>query len=237
MLFEDRVRKNASQQAMPMPTRVFLLSPARTTGKRAGFLLNDRATFDLALKLRGEAGATLGEVFTFLSGLYFRGKLAYASAFARIPKPAPACVASGALVITGDQGLVCASTIVSVEDLRRWSGVDIDADNQTYRTPLTRDAERIADAVGTSGEIVLLGSVATPKFVDPLLDVLGERLLFPAEFVGRGDMSRGGLMLRSARAKEELDYVPVIGALRTGKRPPKLSPMRYTTRDKSASKT
>ena len=70
--------------------------------------------------------------------------------------------------------------------------------------------------------MVLLGSIATGKYVDALLDALGPRLLFPTDFVGRGDMSRGGLLLRSAREGRELDYIPVAGALRRGKRPPKL---------------
>lgn len=218
---------------MPVPTRVFLLSPARTTGKRAGFLLNDRATFELALKIRSDTGAALGEVFSFLSGLYFRGKLAYASAFACVPKTAHPCVASGVLVITGDHGLMCASKTIKIDDLRRWSTIDIDAENPTYRTPLVRDAQCVADAIRPAGEVVLLGSVATPKYVAPLLEVFGDRLLFPSEFVGRGDMSRGGLMLRSAQANEELKYIPVIGALRTGKRPPKLVPMRSTSNVKT----
>jgi hypothetical protein len=70
--------------------------------------------------------------------------------------------------------------------------------------------------------VVLLGSIATGKYVDTLIESLGPRLLFPSDFVGRGDMSRGGLLLRSAREGRELDYIPVAGALRRGKRPPKL---------------
>jgi hypothetical protein len=71
-------------------------------------------------------------------------------------------------------------------------------------------------------EVVLLGSVATPKYVEPLLGIFGERLMFPAEFVGRGDMSRGGLLLRYAREQAQLTYVPVAGAVRHGARPPRL---------------
>ena len=77
-------------------------------------------------------------------------------------------------------------------------------------------------------EVVLLGSVATGKYVSVLLDILQERIHFPADFVGRGDMSRGGLFLRSAVDGTELDYIPVHGAVRKGKRPPKLAPRRYT---------
>ena len=45
-------------------------------------LLNPAAEFPLALQLRSVEGATIGEVFSFLSGLYFRGKLTYARAHA-----------------------------------------------------------------------------------------------------------------------------------------------------------
>jgi hypothetical protein len=68
--------------------------------------------------------------------------------------------------------------------------------------------------------------VATGKYVDVLLDVIGERLLFPVEFVGRGDMSRGALLLRAAEAGRELTYEPVAGAVRRGRRAPKLAPRR-----------
>src|SRR5438552_2421090 len=71
--------------------------------------------------------------------------------------------------------------------------------------------------------IVLLGSIATPKYVDPLLEIFGERLLFPAEFAGRGDMSRGGLMLRCVSAGVQLTYVPLASAARHGPKPPKLA--------------
>ena len=69
-------------------------------------------------------------------------------------------------------------------------------------------------------------SIATSKYVEPLTDIFGSRLLFPSEFVGRGDMSRGGLMLRCAREGIELAYIPADSAVRRGKRPPKLPVMR-----------
>jgi hypothetical protein len=74
--------------------------------------------------------------------------------------------------------------------------------------------------------VILLGSIATTKYVDPLLGVFGERLRFPADFVGRGDMSRGGLLLRHVDSRVELDYIRVATAVRHGKRPPKLDPIR-----------
>ena len=72
--------------------------------------------------------------------------------------------------------------------------------------------------------MVLLGSIASDKYVDVLLASFGERLWFPQEFVGRGDMSRGGLLLRCVASAAELTYIRVAGAVRTGQRPPRLKP-------------
>ena len=66
--------------------QVFLLSPANCSGKRAGYLLNGKSETPLAERLRSRAGAPIGDVFTFMSALYFRGKIAYASAFAKPPQ-------------------------------------------------------------------------------------------------------------------------------------------------------
>jgi hypothetical protein len=210
------------------PPRVFVLSPASCAGERARILLRDEATFDLAVRLRSDEGATIGETFSFLSGLYFRGKLAYANAFARPPCDR----GEGVLVITTHRGLLSPRTRVTVGELREMACVPIDVDEPRYRGPMERDVESLACAVGDAGEVILLGSIATPKYVEVLRAILGPRLRFPAEFVGRGDMSRGGLMLRHVQAGEELTYVPLDGATRRGKRPPKLKPMQ---RRKSAS--
>jgi hypothetical protein len=200
-----------------MRPRVFLISPANAGGERARMVLSDRAQFDLAVKLR-RAGAPLGEVFAFVSGLYFRGKLAYATAFADPPAGVP-----GSLVITAGAGLVPPETVVTIDQLRAISSVPISASDARYRGPLERDARILDQAIGPECAVVLLGSVATAKYLEPLLGVFGDRLLFPAEFVGRGDMSRGGLMLRCARSGVELTYVPVRGATLHGPRPPRLS--------------
>ncbi|HEY1418317.1 MAG TPA: hypothetical protein VGF41_10440, partial [Myxococcaceae bacterium] len=61
--------------AAPAPRRVFLLSPARCDGIRMSMLRRPAAAFPLALRLRTDPGAPLGDVFTFTSGLYFRGKV------------------------------------------------------------------------------------------------------------------------------------------------------------------
>lgn len=194
---------------------VFLLSPANCAGTRAQMLLKSQ-TSPLTARLEN-GGAPLGEVFTFMSSLYFRGKLAYATAFG-----APPSGWSGALVITPGRGLLPAEQSIRVSDLREMATVPVDEDEPRYREPLLRDARALERALGNDGRVVLLGSVASAKYVTPLLEVFGERLHFPATFVGRGDMSRGGLMLRCARAGTQLEYVPVRGAVLHGTRPPKL---------------
>jgi hypothetical protein len=199
-----------------MLPKIFLLSPAHCGGKRAGFLLNDAARFDLAVRIRQPAGVPLGEVFSFLSGLYFRGKLAYANRFA-----CPPSGIHGSFAITTNRGLIAAHTRITLAELRALGCVDIDSDNPLYRKPLERDAATIFSAA-PDAQVILLGSVATGKYVDVLSGIFGDRLLFPKDFAGRGDMSRGGLMLRCVAEGKELTYVPVVGAKRRGRRPPKL---------------
>ena len=79
--------------------------------------------------------------------------------------------------------------------------------------------------VGPECDVVLLGSIASPKYVDILTEIFGSRLQFPIAFVGRGDMSRGGLLLRHANDGVELEYAPVLGASLHGLRPPRLAPL------------
>jgi hypothetical protein len=198
---------------------VFLLSPANSAGERMALVLSPGARFPLALALQG-AGAPLGHVFAFASGLYFRGKLAYAETFARPPPGVPR-----ALVIAPGAGLVPADTPVRGEHLRAFAAVPVDARERRFREPLVAAARRVADRLAAADEVVLLGSIASDKYVAPLLEVFGERLLFPVDFVGRGDMSRGGLLLRAARAGVELSYGKVLGAIRHGVRPPRLPPL------------
>jgi hypothetical protein len=202
------------------PRRIFLLSPANAAGIRARIVASENASFELATRLRRE-GAPLGEVFAFISGLYFRGKLAYAQRFTEARAGIP-----GAFVITASGGLIPPETLITAEDLVAISAASISATDKRYREPLERDARAICELAGPKCEVVLLGSVATPKYVEPLLAIFGERLLFPIEFVGRGDMSRGGLMLRSARSGEQLTYVPVASAVLHGPRPGKLPKLR-----------
>jgi len=194
--------------------RVFLLSPANCGGERAQLLFSPRANFDLARRLRGRGGVPLGEVMSFVSGLYFRGKLAYAAHFG-VP-----------LVITPHAGLRPADEAVTLARLRAAGRVDIHPANARYLRPLLASARTVAAALDADDAVTLLGSIASDKYVTALLEVFGARLTFPIAFVGRGDMSRGGLLLRAVRAGRELDYVPIAGAVRHGPRPPRLTPVR-----------
>jgi hypothetical protein len=179
-------------------------------------LLNEKAAFELAHRLRSKDGAALGEIFAFLSGLYFRGKLAYAERFA-CPPPGVA----GALIITSNRGLLPPGTRFNDPALRALGEVPVDARDLRYREPLERDVRRIARE-HPDLDVILLGSVASGKYVEVLLSVFGARLHFPADFVGRGDMSRGGLMLRCVESGQEMIYTPASGAIVRGKRPPRL---------------
>jgi len=200
-----------------MARTLFLLSPAHCGGRRAQLLLREQAEFPLAVRLR-QAGAPLGEVFAFLSGLYFRGKLAYAEEFESADLRA--------LVITPGRGLVPPKQWIRLEDLHAIAAVGVDADEPRFRKPLTRDIAAVAATLEPDDRVVLLGSIATDKYVDVLDAFIGERLHFPREFVGRGDMSRGGLLLRSVRAERELEYTLLRGAERRGPRPARLVPVR-----------
>jgi hypothetical protein len=199
--------------------RVFLLSPADCSGTRALQLHRETADHALAHRLRDEEGAPLGDVFSYVSSLYFRGKLAYARAFARPPQGS-----AGVHVITPCDGLRPPEVRVSLRDLQRFGRVPIALDERRYTRPLVRDLRALAP-LWAETDVVLLGSVASGKYAELLAPLLGSRLLFPSEFAGRGDMSRGGLMLRCVAEGRELAYVPVMTAERHGPRPPRLAPL------------
>ena len=197
-------------------TTVFLLSPAFCGGRRAKSMLRPGATIDVARRL--ESGTlTLADAFTFCSGLYFRGKIAYARAFAR--------TSDDAFVITPTRGLQSPDAIVNAGLIHEFAAVDIASDDVRYREPLERDLRALEMRLPADGQVVLLGSIATGKYVDVLVERLGGRLRFPPSFIGRGDMSRGGLLLRQAASGVELEYAPLDPQTkRHGPRPPKLDP-------------
>jgi hypothetical protein len=166
---------------------------------------NPDASFDLALRLRTPPGAPLGEVFAFLSGLYFRGKLAYAQTFASPEE---------ILVITPSDGLRPPETLIKVEDLERYASVSIAASDARYRDPLMHDLGELSARLEPGAEVILLGSVATDKYLPALAGAFGSSVRFPLDFLGRGDMSRGALLLRSVRLKRELEYGGLAKRLR-----------------------
>ena len=181
--------------------RVFVLSPANCNGVRAQWLLRRNSRSDLAQRLRSP-GAPLGEVFSFLSALYFRGKLAYAQAFSRPPSDCP-----GIVIITPTAGLVPHDTLIRLSKLRGFGRVPIQIKNPVYYSSLQRSAKKLASRIGPDCEVVLLGSLASRKYLEILCPIFGNRLIVPAEFIGRGDMSRGGLLLRYVRENRELNYI------------------------------
>jgi hypothetical protein len=204
--------------------RIFLLSPAQTGGPRADMVLNPNAGFELARQLQRGESVALGELFSFLSGLYFRGKLAYARGYARPAK-------KGVWVITSNRGLVAPDEPIDLETFRAFGKVPIETGNRVYTEPLERDVRRLAATLKPEDEVVLLGSISTGKYAEILLKAFGQRLKFPVDFIGRGDMSRGGLLLRRVREGVELEYASLEGAVRRGPRVAKLAPARLRFRD------
>jgi hypothetical protein len=204
--------KTCEEGVVSPRSRIFLLSPANASGIRGQRLLGSTPQSDLGLRLRG-GGAPLGEVYRFISSLYFRGKLEYAQ---RFKNPPPG--AAGVQIITG-VGLMLPETIVTLNELQRISGTSIDAKNESYRLALEGDLLRLREEVGSDIDMILLGSIATSKYIDPIQSVFGKRLLFPRDFLGLGDMSRGGMLLQSCGQGAELQYVPAEGMIHLGSDP------------------
>jgi hypothetical protein len=187
-------------------TRVFLLSPANCGGQRAQWILKRNSRAALAQRLRSGEGVPLGELFSFLSALYFRGKLAYARAFAQPPPGQP-----GVFIITPTAGLLTHDVAIQLSKLRGFARVPISEKNARYRRSLLRDVRKLAARVGPDCEIVLLGSIASGKYLDILTRALGDRLRVPMDFIGIGDMQRGALLLRCIRDNRQLSYIEVAG--------------------------
>ena len=176
---------------------VFLLSPANLNGLRAKQLMSPRANFEAARMYRTPEGVPIGLAFAFMSALYFRGKITYALHFADLDH---------VRVIAPGFGLVRPDWRITEERMKVLRKTEVDVRVKNYRKPLERDAKELAASLDRETQVVLLGSVASGKYVDVLAPAFGERLLFPSIFAGLGDMSRGGLLLRAARANRELEY-------------------------------
>ncbi len=192
--------------------RVFLISPANAAGTRAKRLLDGTSPSDLARRLNA-TGAPLDEVFTYMSSLYFGGKLMYARKFSNPPPGLP-----GILIITPSRGLLRPEVVVTRAEMAEISYIRALHTNPGFRDPLDRDARLLSEKLEPGAEVVLLGSIATLKYVEPLVAILGVRLVFPRDFVGRGNMSRGGLLLQCCREDRELKYSPVMNAVLHEKR-------------------
>ena len=177
---------------------VFLLSPASVKGPRARQMLSPRANFEAARLYRSPEGVPIAIAFAFMSALYFRGKITYALEFAE---------AEDIHVIAPGVGFVPPVWTITPERMQILQRTEVDVRKRNYRKPLERDARELAAKLDDDSQVILLGSVASGKYVDILLPIFGDRLKFPAAFAGLGDMSRGGLLLRAARAHRELEYV------------------------------
>jgi len=167
-------------------------------------LLRPDGKLELSKALRSEHGAPLGEVFSFVSSLYFRGKASYARTFGHA-----AGGRQSALVMTAGGGLCSLDESVTEQRLAAWQRNAVHEHNPHFTAPLVRHASELVDASSEDARFILLGSVASHKYVVPLLEVFGTRLLYPVSFAGLGDMSRGSLLLRAIRDGIELDYEPV----------------------------
>jgi hypothetical protein len=234
-------RLGGQMDLLDLAPKLFLLSPASATGRRALQLAAPRAGFAAAGRLRSAEGLPIGEAFCFMSALYFRGKLAYARRFASAwAEPAEVREQEGCgdgvpgnmtgaemrlvpgagsiLIIAPGFGLVSPEWPLTAERLRRLARTPVDPARRAYSAPLRRHARELASRLPAAARIVLLGSIATGKYLDLLLPILGERLLFPRAFAGAGDMRRGAMMLRAAASGEELEYAAACrpGAVRVG---------------------
>src|SRR5438132_13971210 len=176
------------------------------SGERARQLTSPRAKFEAAQMYQSPEGVPIALAFAFMSALYFRGKIAYALQFAE---------RENIFVIAPGFGLVPPDWRITPERMKVLAKTEVDVRKRNYRKPLERDALQLADRLDDDAQVVLLGSVASGKYVDILWPVFGERLVFPAMFAGLGDMSRGGLLLRAARANRELEYSPLTAPRQT----------------------
>lgn len=182
---------------------VFLLSPANVSGTRARQMLSPRAMSAAALAYRSPDGVKIADAFTFMSALYFRGKHAYARAFS-VEHPR---IGHTAFVIAPGYGLVPLDWRLDKERMKKLARTKVDIRSRAYTSSLRKSCQELALQLDDDDIVVLLGSVASGKYVDVLHPIFGDRLRFPGIFAGMGDMQRGSVMLKAAAAGRELEYV------------------------------
>lgn len=180
--------------------RIFLLSPATAHGARARGLIAPEPRSPTARQL-ASAGMRLGDVFTYLSGLYFNGKLTYARRYAT---PPASLGGEGIYIITMTDGILTPDHRVCVDDLRRYAAAERQTDEGRHAFEVS--ARALAMTIGPRCDVVFMGSVASGKYTDIIEPAFGERLLFPLELVGRGQLSRGALLFRCVKEDRELEY-------------------------------
>lgn len=188
---------------------IFLLSPARLTGARGRRILAGTGRLSTTDAFTDGSRLPLGSVYASISTLYFRGKLAYARRFGAWDEGDPV------LVITPDRGLAPADMPVDIGTLRDSATVPIALDEPRYVEPLLQSVSALRERLTSEDRVVLLGSIATPKYVDPLGRTLGTHLFVPRDFVGMGEMRRGSLLLGAVAEGRELSYIPAGSTHRT----------------------
>jgi hypothetical protein len=201
----------ASKQKSLYRQSVFLLSPAHAGGVKAKLLVSEKSRFETALRFRSREGLSIAEAYSFMSALYFRGKVAYSLRFG-----------SDYYVIVPGFGLVPLDWKMTPARFDRLKEVEVDPRCAEYTRSLQKTASRVAASIPADCRVVLLGSIATDKYVNVLAPIFKRHLHYPKLFSGRGDMSRGALMLQASRTGQELEYAPVLSKLSCTVRQPKL---------------
>lgn len=181
------------------PSTLFLLSPANLGGERARLLTSAQARFPAAARYR-QGGLTIGEAFAWISSLYFRAKLHYARRFGSL------ATGSAVLVIAPGFGLVPEDWPLSSDRWRRLRRVPVDPRRPAFRRPLATACDELRQRLSADDRIVFLGGLSAERYLSVLGPALGPHLLIPRDFVSRGQMQRGSLLLRAIRDDEELVY-------------------------------
>ena len=145
--------------------------------------------------------------------------MTYAERFGR---PPPGL--SGGLVISPVEGLRFLHEPVTLERLRGWADVPIDAANPRFTRPLVRARRRSRAGPRRAAPASCCWAAWPPTNTSsPCPRSSATTCCSRRTSSAAGDMSRGALLLRAARAGQELAYAPVEGARRHGPRAPRLA--------------